>query len=89
MGSKFIILVLYVDDILLTTNDLSILHETKDFLFSYFDMKDMGEVTYVFGIEIRRDRTKGVCYSQPISLRFLKDMDGELFSWFGTHSERG
>ena len=31
-GSKFIYLVLYVDDVLLAANNLSILHETKEFL---------------------------------------------------------
>ena len=31
-GSKFIYLILYVDDILLTTNDLGLLHQTKEFL---------------------------------------------------------
>jgi hypothetical protein len=36
------------------------LHETKGFLSSNFDMKDLGEASYVLDIEIHRDRTKGV-----------------------------
>lgn len=59
-GSKFMILALYVDDILLATNDLGMLHETKKFLSSNFEMKDMGEAAYVLGIEIHRDRSKGM-----------------------------
>jgi len=59
-GSKFIFLVLYVDDILLAAKDLSILRETKDFLSKNFEMKDMGEASYVIGIEIFRDRTQGL-----------------------------
>ena len=51
-GSKFIILILYVDDILLASNDLGIIHETKEYLKNNFDMKDMGEATFVIGIEI-------------------------------------
>ena len=51
-GSKVIFLILYVDDILLATNDLGLLHETKKFLSSNFEMKDMGEASYVIGIEI-------------------------------------
>jgi hypothetical protein len=59
-GSMFIILVLYVDDILLECNDKNLLHETKGFLSSNFDMKDLGDASYVLGIEIHRDRTKSV-----------------------------
>ena len=45
-GSKFIFLVLYVDDILLATNDLGLMHDTKNFLFNNFEMKDIGEASY-------------------------------------------
>ncbi|RVW95606.1 Retrovirus-related Pol polyprotein from transposon TNT 1-94 [Vitis vinifera] len=43
-GSKFIILVLYIDDILLASSDMELLHETKRFLSSKFDMKDLGSL---------------------------------------------
>ena len=56
-GSKFIFLVLYVDEILLTSIDLGLLHDTKIFLEQNFDMKDMGEASYVIGIEIHSDRS--------------------------------
>ena len=49
-GRKFIFLVLYVDDILLATNDTHLLVKTKQILFSHFDMKDLGEASYVFGM---------------------------------------
>ena len=41
--SKYIFLVLYVDDILLTSIDTNLLVETKQLFFSYFDMKDHGK----------------------------------------------
>ena len=50
--SKVIFLILYIDDILLATNDLDLLHETKKFLSNNFEMKDMGEASFVIGIEI-------------------------------------
>ena len=59
-GRKFILLVLYVDDILIAANDLCILRETKDFLSENFEMKDMGEASYVIGIEIFRKRSEGI-----------------------------
>ena len=49
-GSKYIFFVLYVDDILLAVNDTDLLVETKQLLFSNFDIKDLGEASYVLGI---------------------------------------
>ena len=59
-GSKFIILVLYVDDILLACNDIGLLHETKRFLSNHFEMKDLGDASFVLGIQIHRDRSRGI-----------------------------
>ena len=59
-GSKYIFLVLYVNDILFTTNDTDLLIETKQLLFIHFDMKDLVEVSYVLGIQILCDRPSGI-----------------------------
>jgi hypothetical protein len=59
-GKDFTIIVLYVDDILLASNDKNMLYKTKSFLSSNFDMKDLGDASYVLGIEIHRDWTKDV-----------------------------
>ena len=59
-GSKYIFLVLYVDDILLIANDIGILVETKQLLFSHFDMKDLREASYILGIQMLRDRPSGI-----------------------------
>ena len=59
-GSNFIFLVLYVDDILLASNNSDMLAETKQLLFDNFDMKDLGEASYVLGIQILRDRANGI-----------------------------
>ena len=59
-GSKYIFFILYVDDILLVANDINLLVETKQLLFSHFDMKDLGEASYVLGIKILRDRPSGI-----------------------------
>jgi hypothetical protein len=49
-----------VDDILLASSDVHLLLETKGFLSSHFDMKDLSEAYYVLGFKIHRDRRKGV-----------------------------
>jgi hypothetical protein len=59
-NGKFIFLILYMDDILLASSDVSLLLETKRFLSSNFDMKDLGEASFILGIEIHRDRRKWV-----------------------------
>jgi hypothetical protein len=48
-----------VDGILLASSDVSLLLETKRFLSSNFDMNDLGEASFILGIEIHQDRRKG------------------------------
>ena len=59
-NGKYIFLILYVEDILFASSDVNLLLETKKFLSLNFDMKDLGEASFVLGIEIHRDRRKGV-----------------------------
>ena len=57
-GSVIVFLVLYVDDILLIENDIPTPQNVKSWLGNCFSMKDLGEVTYILGIKIYRDRSK-------------------------------
>ncbi|GJZ78687.1 retrotransposon protein, putative, ty1-copia subclass [Tanacetum coccineum] len=50
--------VLYVDDILLMGNSVTMLKEVKSWLCKYFSMKDLGEAAYILGIKIIHDRSK-------------------------------
>ena len=56
-GNAVVFLVLYVDDILLIGNDVSILQSVKIWLSKNFSMKDLEEATYILGIKIYRDRS--------------------------------
>jgi hypothetical protein len=49
-----------VDDILLVSSDVSLLLETKRFLSSNFDMKDLSEASFILVIKIHRYRRKVV-----------------------------
>ena len=59
-GNKHIFLVLHVDDILLASNDISLLHETKRFLARKFEMKDLCDASFVLGIQIHWDHSRGI-----------------------------
>ncbi len=56
--ASFLILSLYVDDILMAGNDKQMLVEAKECLSVNFEIKDMGEIDYVLGIKIQRDHSK-------------------------------
>ena len=49
-------LILYIDDILLIENDVGELSTIKIWLVTYFDMKELGEPSYILGIKVLRDR---------------------------------
>jgi hypothetical protein len=58
-NNSFIILSLYVDDILIARNDKDIIFTTKRWLSSNFEMKDIGEASYVLGVKIIEIALKG------------------------------
>ena len=47
-----ILLLLYVDDMIITGDNLSGIQELKDFLGQNFEMKDFGHLSYFMGLEI-------------------------------------
>ncbi|RDX88856.1 hypothetical protein CR513_29489, partial [Mucuna pruriens] len=61
-GSKFIIPVLYVEDILLVCNYMNFLLETKQMLTNLFCMKDLGDTSFILGIEFHRDRSRSILH---------------------------
>ncbi|RVW92345.1 Retrovirus-related Pol polyprotein from transposon TNT 1-94 [Vitis vinifera] len=52
--SKYIFMVLYIDDILLASSDVNLLNDTKRILSVNFNMKDLGEASFVLDSICRR-----------------------------------
>ena len=75
--SGYVMMTLYVDDLLIAGSNEKVIKSTKDMLKSRFDMKDMGLANVILGIQISRT-SEGLALSQPhyvdkILERFLKD----------------
>ena len=75
-------LILYVDDILLIGNDVGALSTIKILLANYFDMKDLGEASYILGIKFLRDlRNKMLGLSQAAYI-------DKIFVKFAIHNSK-
>ena len=59
-GEHVIFLILYVDDILVIGNDILSLQAVKAWLNGSFSMKDLGEASYILGIKIYIERSRGL-----------------------------
>lgn len=72
-GKKITILILYVDDIIVISNDIGETESIKSKLASDFEMKDLGNLLYFLKMEIARKK-KGIPVSQrKYLLDLLKD----------------
>ena len=55
-SNKIIFISFYVDDLLVASNDKSILEQEKNALKQAFDIEDQGELHYCLGMSIKQDR---------------------------------
>ncbi|KAL4582349.1 hypothetical protein LXL04_006896 [Taraxacum kok-saghyz] len=53
---KFVIILLYVDDMLIVGQDATMIDNLKKDLSKFFDMKDLGPAQQILGMKITRDR---------------------------------
>ncbi|XP_071933222.1 uncharacterized protein [Coffea arabica] len=72
-----ILLVVYVDDIVITGNDAAGISSLKTFLHSQFQTKDLGLLKYFLGIEVAKSR-KGIFLSQRKYVLDLLSETGKL-----------
>ena len=60
-NNGFVILSLYVDDLLFAENSKEMIDTITRWLSFNFEMKDMGEASYVLGVKIVREIGRASC----------------------------
>ncbi|KAK8957122.1 hypothetical protein KSP39_PZI000020 [Platanthera zijinensis] len=60
---KIVVLIVYVDDIVITGNDTDEISKLKGLLSAEFEVKDLGRLRYFLGIEVTHS-DKGIFISQ-------------------------
>ena len=70
--SEYTILCLYVDDLTIACNNKTILEELKQALNSKYQMDDRGDLEWILGMRVRRDRSRRLIYLDQE--QYIKDM---------------
>lgn len=73
-GDKIVIVLVYVDDLLLTGYDHSMIQHTKVILHTTFKIKYLGELRYFFGIEFTKNEDGILMHQRKYALELIAEM---------------
>ncbi|RVX09440.1 Retrovirus-related Pol polyprotein from transposon RE2 [Vitis vinifera] len=73
-SGQCIYLVVYVDDIVITSSDQNGIQELKQHLFTHFQTKDLGKLKYFLGIEIAQSNSGVVLSQRKYALNILEEI---------------
>ena len=68
-----IYLIVYVDDIVITSNDHDGIQRPKQHLFGHFQTKDLGKLKYFLRIEIAQSKSNVVMNQRKYALEILEE----------------
>ncbi|KAF9672659.1 hypothetical protein SADUNF_Sadunf11G0066100 [Salix dunnii] len=89
--NSYVILLLYVDDMLIAGANIVEINKLKKLMSEYFEMKDLGAAKQILGMRIARDRIKGTLtlsqaeYIKRILSRFSMDNAKPVGTPLGNH----
>ncbi|GJW42524.1 putative RNA-directed DNA polymerase [Tanacetum coccineum] len=72
-GSIMVVVLIYVDDVIITGNNLTKIQETKKQLDDEFNIKDLGLLKYFLGIEVAKTKDGLVLSQQKYTLDILEN----------------
>nr|XP_016494796.1 PREDICTED: uncharacterized mitochondrial protein AtMg00810-like [Nicotiana tabacum] len=75
IAGKIVIVLDYVDDLHITSDDFQLIQDTKDVLQSSFKIKDLGELKYFLGIEFARSAEGILMHQRKYALELIADLD--------------
>jgi len=71
--TNFIAVLIYVDDVIITSDTLTAINQVKQFLRTTFPIKDLGKLKYFLSIEVARSKTDIVLCQRKYALDILTD----------------
>ncbi|MCO5571978.1 hypothetical protein L7F22_025729 [Adiantum nelumboides] len=71
-GKYIVLVILYVDDLILTESNEAMVEDVQSKLSKEFEMKDLGELHYILGIEVSRLKKGDIFISQQ---KYQSDLD--------------
>ncbi|CAM8966812.1 unnamed protein product [Rhodiola kirilowii] len=72
-GSVFLILLVYVDDVIITGNSEELISEVKMFIHEKFRIKDLGQLKYFLGLEVARSTDGIFLHQRKYALELLEE----------------
>lgn len=73
-GDSLLVLLIYVDDLMITRNNEEMIIELKNLLNHKFKMKDLGELKYFLGLKVLRSREGIVLNQRKYALELIEDV---------------
>lgn len=73
MDQKLVIILIYVDDLILTGNDVQLIDEAKASLHTHFRIKNLSELKYFLGLEFARSSKSISMFQRKFALKLVSE----------------